>query len=78
MRGVAEDRILKFSIGILIVMAGGLITGTTFIVTLSNASEEHRRAIEELRTHQAVTDSWAADLAVIKQRLDSIDKKLDK
>lgn len=77
MRNWREDTIFRISLGVLITIAVGLITGTAYIVTLSNASDVQGRRIEAVERKQSSIDEIQTDIAVMKQRLDSIDKKLD-
>lgn len=74
---IAEGFIVKASLGILITMSIGLVAGTTYISKLSSASELHAAEIKDLKARLTVEERFATDIAVIKNRIDSIDKKLD-
>ena len=65
MRGIKEDAIARISWGILISMAVGLVAGTSYIVKLSYASEQHGKQLQDL-------SSLPTDIAVIKEDLKQI------
>lgn len=77
MRGVFEDKLVPISIGMLCTMASGLVLGTAFLVSLNSRSDQNASRISALEQDQKTTQQFHEDIAVIKNRLDSIDKKLD-
>lgn len=54
MNPVAENTIAKFSVALLIMMGTGLVFGTTYIVTLSNASDRVREEVQTAK--KAIAD----------------------
>jgi len=74
---LAEGFIAKISIGLLITMATGLVLGTRYVVTISNATDTHTMEITKLKQDQSAMMGMALDIAVIKQQLTDLNKKLD-
>lgn len=78
MKALSESSIAKFSLGLLLLMAGGLVTGTAYLVTQGNAAEETKRRVGALEDRASAIEEIKVDVAVIKSRLESIDGKLDR
>jgi len=70
LKPIRETTIAKFSMGVLFVIASGLVAGTTYIVTLGNASTQQERRIGDLETKTASVDVLTTRLAVIETKLD--------
>ena len=69
MKPIAEDAIAKISWGILAVIGAGLVSGTAYVVSLANA-------VEVIKQKQVTIETMATDIAVIKTKVESIEKKL--
>lgn len=74
---IAKSAIFRISVGMLIVIGSGLVGITSYLAVIGAQSEANTRKIASLESRSEQMNSIQTDIAVIKNELVNINKKLD-
>jgi hypothetical protein len=78
MKPVEHGTIVRISIAMLATMGSGLVAGTAALVNLSNASEQHRKDITELKHRLVALERIREDIAVTREKVENIERMLER
>jgi hypothetical protein len=78
MGSIEHGSIFKISLAMLIAIGMGLISGTASLVSLSNATDQHRRDITELKERVRHVEYMRQDVAVTREKVENIERLLEK
>lgn len=76
--GLTEGALVRISVGLLITIGGGLVTGTAYFVSISAANDVNRQEIIELKAKMKTQERLAEDIAVIRTKIENIERILNK
>lgn len=75
---VQERTLIRMSASLLISMASGLVVAGIVYASMNDKVATHDKELAEVKARIAGLEEFKTDIAVIKQRVTDIDKKLDR